>query len=225
MSWDCFKGCTDVHMLGTKATLFHEIPNTTAPLYKNWKKLQLGFLCMKTSRNQHLTWTLNSLILLSLRSRTDAHSNHKEIWFIWLASLCVVILTHQQKGDGLNFWPLPSSRAPQTLESWVWTTVSTNAACNYFCVYFSSSNMQLLLSFPTQQDGLICYSNGDEGCREGREMCCPAHSRTALSAFVAHWKFQTGVSIPTILLHRDGFASVYREVLIPFWVLQASLLL
>lgn len=198
---------------------------------------------MKISRNQHLSWSwyqghipsqnqrkksrigLNMLDSAVPQIQNGCTFKPQRNPIIWLASLCVVILTHRQKGVGLNFWPLPSSRAPQTLESWFWTTVSTNAACNYFCVYFSSSNLQVLLSFPTQQDGLICYSNGDKGCREGSEMCCPAHSRTALSAFVAHWKFQTGVSIPTILLHRDGFASVYREVLIPFWILQASLLL
>lgn len=33
-------------------------------------------------------------------------------------------------------------------------------------------------------------------------MCCPALSGKALSAFAAHWKFQTGISIPAILPHR-----------------------
>jgi len=33
-------------------------------------------------------------------------------------------------------------------------------------------------------------------------MCCPALSRRALSAFVAHWKFQADISIPAILPHR-----------------------
>lgn len=62
--------------------------------------------------------------------------------------------------------------------------------------------MQLFFSFPTQQDGLICCSNGQKGCVGGREMCCPALSRRAPSAFVAHWKLQTGIYTPAILPHR-----------------------
>lgn len=42
-------------------------------------------------------------------------------------------------------------------------------------------------------------SNGHKGCKEDREMCCPALSRIALSASTAHWKFQTGISIFAIL--------------------------
>lgn len=62
----------------------------------------------------------------------------------------------------------------------------------YFYVYFSSSNQQLLFSFPTQQDG-------HKGCRGGMSICCPALSRRALST--SHWRFQTGI-ISAILPHR-----------------------
>lgn len=150
----------------------------------------------------------------------DAHSKHKGIQFIWLASLCSVLLIHWQKGGGLNFWPLPSSRAPYTWESSFWTTVSTNAECNYF--YFSSSNLQLLFNFPTQQNGLISYSYGHKGCRAaGQYAVLPLAEEHCQPSLPTETFKQAFLSLPFCLTRfRDGFASVYRAphpLLNPSW--------
>lgn len=94
--------------------------------------------------------------------------------FIWLAFLCSVLLIHWQKGDGLNFWPLPSFRDPQTLENSFWTTVSTNAACSCFVFIFPHLTCSFCSVFLHNMMAWSATAMGRKGVeQQGNVLSCP----------------------------------------------------
>lgn len=100
VGWDCYKDVINVRVGDRGLCNSHRVLNMAEPLHEVWEMLD-WFLGTETPVNQHDLNLVSGhvwdrarkpeedsicLILMSLRSRINANSKHKEIWFVWMTS-------------------------------------------------------------------------------------------------------------------------------------------